>query len=74
MPPNPVPCSPYGLMEDRTVLMGFTDGYNGPTGSQGTLVVKVTPPKMPPSPSRLCLSLCFFTWSCRGQEFLDGIS
>ena len=26
-------------------LMQFPDGYNGPTGSQGTLVVKLTPPR-----------------------------
>ena len=38
--PSQEPAHPYALqvevVEDRSVLMGFPDGYNGITGSQGT--------------------------------------
>ena len=37
--------SPVGVFEDRSFLMGVPDRYNEPTGSQGTFVVKVTPPR-----------------------------
>ena len=57
--------------------MGFPDGYNGPTGSQGTLVVKHTPPRNASKPfqtlSGTYLSLCLPIWSCGGQECPDGV-
>ena len=56
MPPNPSkPCQeptrPYanlvGVVEDRSVLIGFPNAFNEPTGSLGTIVVKYTPPDHP---------------------------
>ena len=36
--------SPVGVVDDRSVLMGFPVGFNGPKGSKGTIAFKLTPP------------------------------
>ena len=55
--------------------MGFPDGFNGPTGSQGTIIVKLNPPRNTSKPfktlSGTLLSLWLFSWSCGGQECPD---
>ena len=57
--------------------MGFPEGYNGPTGSYETIVVKHTPPRNASKPlqtlSGTYLSLCLPSWSHGGQECLDGV-
>ena len=86
MPQNPskpcqeptCPCSyPFGVMEDRSVLMGFPDGFIGPRGSQGTIVVKHTPPRHASEPPKTVSgtypSLWLFSWSCGGQECPDRV-
>ena len=87
MHPNPSkPCQeptcpyayPVGVVEDRSVLMGVPDGFNGPTGSQGTIVVKHSPPRNASKPlqtlSGTYLSLCLPYWSRGGQECPGGVS
>ena len=86
MPQNPPklcqePTRPYaypvGVVEDRSVLMGVPDGLNGPTGSQGIIVVKQTPHRNASKPlqtlSGTYSSLWLFSWSCGGQECPDGV-
>ena len=57
--------------------MGVPDGFNGPTGSQETIVVKHTPPRNASKPletlSGTFPSLCLPSWSCGGQECLDWV-
>ena len=66
--------SPAGVVEDRSIQMGFLRVLKTPNRSFWATFIKVTPAKTSKNPIKTPLVLLLPRWSCGGQEHPDGVS